>query len=592
MEAAVPIAYSGLSDAFRSSLQPVPAGIQLMATELEVWQKSISESEAARLSLQVELAAQSSELALLRQRHFLDQASERCNNQKAELRVELNCALQMRDVLRKDANDEAAVAAGLRQQLASSEAGMDSMAVTEAALEASRLCDRTQELEADLARSASVCDELQLDLVAEITTAVMLRQQLAVAEALGQAGSSHSWLGRQRQDEHEALPNTRLAELQGLVQELGHERDLLRLELEQSHMSEAAEASELRAQIYDLEFHSANMDAQHTTAFVQTAVSAAPGPYPILTPLPDAAPKRPTSRLDFRRVQQAAKDNDLDTFHAVLHGAACTDGPSLLRMRGDDGSNLLQTALEADAFDVVQLLLLECKTWAARQKHLHALQGELLEREFGQLVNGRDARGCGALSFCCQQKKVGHEVVALLLEAQADPSQPDDSGMTPFLECARHGNCAVMILLLRATRGVVLNDTDIRRRSAIHWAAQGGQTEAVELLLKVEADPEALDMHGLTAAAVARTAGHLDLSAKLAEILSDEALEEFMAEAGEGHASNTQRIARASEVEEDEHCGNDFEIPEEAHMLHRFPSEESDGPPTARSTTRDWWTRL
>lgn len=62
-------------------------------------------------------------------------------------------------------------------------------------------------------------------------------------------------------------------------------------------------------------------------------------------------------------------------------------------------------------------------------------------------------------------------------------------------------------LLLR--RGVsTINEQDAHGRTALHAAAQSGDEEMVETLLKHGADPKALDRHGLDALHCAVEQGH------------------------------------------------------------------------------------
>eukprot|EP00913_Durusdinium_trenchii_P002324 g2146.t1 len=134
------------------------------------------------------------------------------------------------------------------------------------------------------------------------------------------------------------------------------------------------------------------------------------------------------------------------------------------------------------------------------------------------------------------------------MEVQADPFQPDAEGRTPFLECARVGNCSFMALLLKGSRGTVLLDMDSRGegcgsggsvegpqredrecKTALHYAAEAGKKEAIQLLLKAGATVEALDLQGRSAASYANEAGH-------DEAMSDELLEEMFMDEADGAA--------------------------------------------------------
>jgi len=147
----------------------------------------------------------------------------------------------------------------------------------------------------------------------------------------------------------------------------------------------------------------------------------------------------------------------------------------------------------------------------------------------------------------------------LLLDSQADPTQRDVSGATPFIECAKVGNVGLLKLLLGATRGIVLLSSDDSNRSALHWASRNGHVEAVDLLLKAGADADAADVEGHTAADAARQAGYIEVAQMVAEAMSDEALSAFITGTGTGcpHESD-QRCTGIEEV-----TGEDFDLPRE-----------------------------
>merc|ERR1712217_636261 len=140
------------------------------------------------------------------------------------------------------------------------------------------------------------------------------------------------------------------------------------------------------------------------------------------------------------------------------------------------------------------------------------------------------------------------------LEAQADPTQRDHHGGTPFLESAKIGNVPLMKMLLNVTRGRVMGDVDENYRTALHWAAEAGEEEACEFLLKAGVDSDSGDKDGCTAAEVARRAGHQEVAALLAQALGDEALEEFMAGAGDedAHVSVDKDFSEWEEFHDDD----------------------------------------
>lgn len=254
--------------------------------------------------------------------------------------------------------------------------------------------------------------------------------------------------------------------------------------------------------------------------------------------------RSPVSREAMQSLFEAAAGDDLEALRGALPAGEDAVA-TVLSARDVSGRTLLQAALAAGSLECARFFLEEGKRRAERRRYLHEVQAEMLERELGQFVNGCDSDGCAALALFCQRAETSsaetsRALAVMLLEASADPIQRDKTGMTPFLECVKAGNCEMMMLLLKGTRGYVLRDLDDHQRSALHWAAKEGQVETVELLLKAGGDADALDADANTAADVARAAGHSQLAGTLAEALSDEALEGFLARgSGSEEVTNT-----------------------------------------------------
>lgn len=183
----------------------------------------------------------------------------------------------------------------------------------------------------------------------------------------------------------------------------------------------------------------------------------------------------------------------------------------VLGTRNEEGRTLLHASLASGSMEAAKFLLTEGKEWATRRQFAYKLQGELLERELCEFVNSSDKDGFSPLAVLCRDKSSNNDVAVALIEAQADPLCRDPQGMTPFLECARAGNITLMKVLLQLTRGLVLLDSDQESRTALHWAAQEGREDAVQILLRARCDHEATDSEGRTPAEVAALASHPEL---------------------------------------------------------------------------------
>jgi ankyrin repeat protein len=221
------------------------------------------------------------------------------------------------------------------------------------------------------------------------------------------------------------------------------------------------------------------------------------------------------------RVFQGAASDDISALTDALDGEEDVI-EAVLKARDNKGRTVLQAAIVSGALEASKFLCAEGQKWAKRRQFMFELQGQLLERDLGRFINGRDHDGRGALSLLCSASKTSREAVVLLLESQADPMQRDFRGLTPLIECARTGNIGMMKLLLGATRGAALLSTDDQNCSALHWAAKEGQLETVELLVKAGVDAEAADVEGRSAADVAREAGHDEVADLLERAAGDD----------------------------------------------------------------------
>mmetsp|Transcript_16923 Transcript_16923/g.54748 ORF Transcript_16923/g.54748 Transcript_16923/m.54748 type:complete len:826 (-) Transcript_16923:126-2603(-) len=484
----------------------------------------------------------------------------------AELEVELSRSLRVQDKIQTDLAVEATATAQLRQQLAVAEAksrrsltlaqaaprqvppvanggGRYASPVSPASPASPPLGQgRADDVEMVVQDAIAKQNRLKQRLRDELSANAELRQCAVSAEE--QAAASATWL----------------------CQKLSAAEDQAQVSQAQAARNAAAERFRNRGQKPQEDREAADQELQNEVAVVkrlreqlsQAEAQAARAPEPSAKPLDNSilrglawegpevssgsasnggasmsSYRSPVSREAMQSLFEAAAGDDLEALRGALPAGEDAVA-TVLSARDVSGRTLLQAALAAGSLECARFFLEEGKRRAERRRYLHEVQAEMLERELGQFVNGCDSDGCAALALFCQRAETSsaetsRALAVMLLEASADPIQRDKTGMTPFLECVKAGNCEMMMLLLKGTRGYVLRDLDDHQRSALHWAAKEGQVETVELLLKAGGDADALDADAHTAADVARAAGHSQLAGTLAEALSDEALEGFLA---------------------------------------------------------------
>jgi len=90
----------------------------------------------------------------------------------------------------------------------------------------------------------------------------------------------------------------------------------------------------------------------------------------------------------------------------------------------------------------------------------------------------------------------------------------DQDGFTPLLVAAIHGCTDLIPVLLKA--GAAVNESDDRRRTALHLAVHCGHAEAARVLLEAGADADARDREGRTPRDLARQSRHERIRSLLA----------------------------------------------------------------------------
>lgn len=538
----------------------------------------MAKSEGDRLVAQAHLDDHSSELSSMRR---AVEDGDQLRRQNSELKVELAIAKRMQETLRADANDESASVERLRRQLEMSEASVKAEAANmtqKTAQEALQLRACGANLEAELARAQKVADQMQQDLAAEAGLVAQLRSQLSMAEALSEDPSAASAisaaLGASRRDrDAEELARQLEAERQKVaaLQKDLQQAQALNLTLtpasEDRKLAGEREATAERAEeALRAELAAAVEELQAVKSSAQQRDPAACNAKEQLQP-PAGGQKRPDTRASFA----AATADDPEGLAALLASQESL-AVALLQLN-DEGCSLLQVALEAGSYKAAEKLLEEGQKLFERHEFDQKLREELFEQQRRQFLHGTGRQN--ALSMLCGREDATREVFALLMEAQADPYQPNAEGVTPFLQCARAGNCTFMMLLLKGTRGAVLLDMDRSCRTALHHAAQAGHKDAVQLLLKAEARVEAIDCSGRMAAALANEAGHDEIFAMIAEEMSDQALEAVFADAApESHCSETVGREAPEPRETAPPAEEDWDVPLDDPGMMDIPDEE------------------
>ncbi|CAE7858534.1 unnamed protein product [Symbiodinium sp. KB8] len=271
---------------------------------------------------------------------------------------------------------------------------------------------------------------------------------------------------------------------------------------------------------------------------------------------PQSAAARAVSAAERCKIFEAAAQGDA----ALALALGGRPPPEITQLRSEDGSTLLHAAAAGGS---LLTALGALRSAGVPRQYEHDLQRELLRHEHLSFVNARDCEQRSALLCHCQSAVTSTQSVAALLELQANPSFEDGHGCTPFLACATRGNCEVMMLLLRATGGAVLRDSDENGWTALHSAASKGHADAVQLLLQVSADAELPDAAGRRAADLARCEDVLKLLTQQDEVETTAA------------GQSQPRMPRQEKEEEAVECRQEETDPETRNLAPTSPTSPS-----------------
>lgn len=483
-----------------------------------------------------------------------------------------------------------------------------------AAEHASAACASTSKTE-ELARVEARLDQQQLELVAKANDIARLREELQMSRSEGLQGDLVLTRAKAREEklsseleeakqlcgqrgalalDYEAqlhLSELKAEELQKScshqMQELFMQRQLassLQLQLEdeerknqtssQIHLEVQAkdlEIQSLRAEVSALAHHDAASNneelaqAEAAACQVLRAEVAAEQDkvrqaHEVLQTVaggpPQSAAARAVSAAERCKIFEAAAQGDA----ALALALGGRPPPEITQLRSEDGSTLLHAAAAGGS---LLTALGALRSAGVPRQYEHDLQRELLRHEHLSFVNARDCEQRSALLCHCQSAVTSAQSVAALLELQANPSFEDGHGCTPFLACATRGNCEVMMLLLRATGGAVLRDSDENGWTALHSAASKGHADAVQLLLQVSADAELPDAAGRRAADLARCEDVLKLLTQQDEVETTAA------------GQSQPRMPRQEKEEEAVECRQEETDPETRNLAPTSPTSPS-----------------
>lgn len=121
----------------------------------------------------------------------------------------------------------------------------------------------------------------------------------------------------------------------------------------------------------------------------------------------------------------------------------------------------------------------------------------------GADINGFDVPDLGRLTPLARQTYLGAApMVAWLLENGADPDLEDSSGETALHSAANRGEHEVIGLLVAANANI--EATDRRGNTPVLRAVMAGQLEATRILLELGSDPNARSEDGTALSLVAK----------------------------------------------------------------------------------------
>jgi ankyrin repeat protein len=199
------------------------------------------------------------------------------------------------------------------------------------------------------------------------------------------------------------------------------------------------------------------------------------------------------------------------------------------------------------------------------------LEPELLDKKCSQLDST-------PLHYAIEHKAT--KAATALIYNNADPNVGNDDNMSALHVAAKESNETITRLLCQ-TQGVLLNKSDDRGNTAIHYAAKRGAVNICRALIEAHAQVDIYDIDGNTPLHIAISRRHIDAALYLIEcgadpyILNKEGKSALHIEMDAGHDDIFRKIIHGYDIQHIQN--NDTHAPEPIvnAIRMRFPKKET-----------------
>jgi ankyrin repeat protein len=231
--------------------------------------------------------------------------------------------------------------------------------------------------------------------------------------------------------------------------------------------------------------------------------------------LTHSAAVEPVSHVGRTPLHLAAEAGHLAVAEALLNHRA---KPSPLN---GDGETPLHLAARHGHVDLVRLLLIRgadpnaMGEYTGAPLHEAAANGRYAAAEallaHGALANAQSKGSATAWTPWHEARKAGHGDLAELLRRHGGEDRA--RGPIDIQRAAEAGYIGRILTLLEGDPALLNSRDFLRRRTALHWAAERGDLAIAELLLGRGADRGLADKQGKTALDLALAGGHVEIAA-------------------------------------------------------------------------------
>eukprot|EP00746_Dinoflagellata_sp_MGD_P069116 gnl/MRDRNA2_/MRDRNA2_28345_c0_seq1.p1 gnl/MRDRNA2_/MRDRNA2_28345_c0~~gnl/MRDRNA2_/MRDRNA2_28345_c0_seq1.p1 ORF type:complete len:2680 (+),score=576.91 gnl/MRDRNA2_/MRDRNA2_28345_c0_seq1:800-8041(+) len=109
-----------------------------------------------------------------------------------------------------------------------------------------------------------------------------------------------------------------------------------------------------------------------------------------------------------------------------------------------------------------------------------------------------------ATALTCAVQRRHHEICKALVQAGADVNHRLKMNRTPFMVCCGQGDQSLDMAAMLLEHAADVNAVDAEGQTCLHYAAQAGALQLVQLSIQKGVDPQALSVHAKTALCLAR----------------------------------------------------------------------------------------